>query len=145
MKNLLIIVFLITSASYCQIVEPVKWSSKIKKVSDNEYDLIITADIETNYHLYSQKIPEGGPLPTVFIFEENENYELVGGMSEDKGHVVNDPTFKMNIKYFNTKATFSQRIKVKSKSHFKISGDIEFMTCNDSNCVPGYDDFEVTI
>ncbi len=51
----------------------------------------------------------------------------------------------MNVKYFDTKATFKQRIRVKKKSNFKIIGEIEFMTCNDSNCVPGYGDIEFKI
>jgi thiol:disulfide interchange protein DsbD len=101
--------------------------------------------IEPNYHLYSQKVPEDGPLPTIFIFEKNNNYELIGNTIEGTGHTVYEPFFKMKIKYFDKKAVFKQRIKVKNKNSFKIIGEIEFMTCNDSNCVPGYGDIEFKI
>ena len=141
-KNLLGIFILITTFSYSQILEPVKWTTDIKKISNTEYDLIINATIEENYHLYSQKVPDDGPLPTVFIFEESDNYELIGDTIEEKGHIVYDPIFKLKIKYFDTKRIFKQRIKLKNKNSFKLIGEIEFMTCNDSNCVPGDGDIE---
>ncbi|GAA3587747.1 protein-disulfide reductase DsbD family protein [Flavivirga amylovorans] len=144
MKKILVLVFLITSIGHSQILDPVKWSTSIKKVSNLEYDLIISAEIEPNYHLYSLKVPKGGPLPTVFIFEDSEDYELVGNMIEDKGHTAFDSIFELNIKYFENSANFKQRIKLKTKK-VKVAGEIEFMTCNDASCVPGYDDFEITI
>jgi thiol:disulfide interchange protein DsbD len=145
MKKTLALLLLITTISYSQILEPVKWTTETKKISESEYDLIIIATIEPNYHLYSQKVPDDGPLPTVFIFEKSNNYELIGNTTEEKGHTVYDTVFKLNVKYFDTKATFRQRIKVKNSSSFKIIGEIEFMTCNDSNCVPGYGDIEFKI
>ena len=145
MKKILSLLLLITAISYSQILEPVKWTTETKKISDSEYVLIINATIEQNYHLYSQKVPNDGPLPTIFIFEESNDYELIGSTTEEKGHTVFDPVFKLKIKYFDTKTTFKQRIKVKNKNNFKIIGEIEFMTCNDSNCVPGYGDIEFKI
>lgn len=145
MKKTLALLLFITTISYSQILEPVKWTTQTKKISDMEYDLIINATIEANYHLYSQKVPDDGPLPTVFIFEKSKDYELIGNVKEENGHTVYEPVFKMNIKYFDKKAIFKQRIKVKNKKSFKIIGEIEFMTCNDSNCVPGYGDIEFKI
>ena len=145
MKTILSILLLITTISYAQILEPVKWTTETKKISDTEYDLIIKAEIEPNYHLYSQKVPDDVPLATVFIFKKTNDYELIGSTIEEEGHTAYEPIFKLKIKSFDTKATFTQRIKVKNKNNFKILGEIEFMTCNDSNCVPGYGDIEFKI
>ncbi|WP_303316466.1 protein-disulfide reductase DsbD domain-containing protein [Flavivirga abyssicola] len=145
MKKIFVLVFLISSVGYSQILDPVKWSTSLKKVSNLEYDLIINATIKPNYHLYSLKVPKGGPLPTVFIFEDSDDYELVGTMTEDKGHTAFDPIFELHIKYFENTAKFKQRIKLKAKKALKVTGEIEFMTCNDASCVPGYDDFEIAI
>ena len=134
-----------TTIGYSQIIEPVKWETEVKKISDIEYELIINATIDPNYHLYSQKVSNDGPLPTVFIFKKSDDYELVGDTSEEKGHMVYDPVFKLKIKYFETKTTFKQRIKLKNRDHFKIIGEIEFMACDDSTCVPGYGDMEFKI
>ncbi|MBJ7880028.1 cytochrome C biogenesis protein [Gelidibacter salicanalis] len=127
------------------IIEPVKWTTETNKVSETEYELKIIANIETNYHLYSQELIENGPLPTIFSFEETDDYELIGITSEEEGHTSFDPTFKKEIKSFKTKATFKQKIKIKEKKNFKISAEIEFMSCNDSKCMTGYSDVEFQI
>ncbi len=145
MNKILVLALFITSIGYSQILEPVKWSTRVEKISNLEYDLIITAKIEPNFHLYALDVPQGGPLPTVFIFEKNAGYELMGAMTEPKGKTMFDSTFELHVKHFEASASFRQRVKLKTKKELKISGEIEFMTCNDSSCVPGYDDFEITI
>lgn len=120
-----------------QIHDPVKWKTSVEKVSDTEYDLLIIATIETGWHLYSQNVPEGGPIPTSFSFKESKKeYELVGKTTEGKGHEVHDPVFEMDIKYFGDKAVFKQRIKAITKNNFTITGALEFMVCDDTNCLP---------
>ena len=83
-------IILLGLTSYSQILDPVKWSTSIEKVSELEYDLIMQATIEAKWHLYSQNIPEDGPIPTTFIFEKTDDFELVGNISEEEGHTVND-------------------------------------------------------
>ncbi len=145
MKKIIILLFLVSTATYSQILEPVKWTTKVEKISNTEYDLILIAAIEKNYHLYSQNVPDDGPRPTAFIFEKNEKYELIGNTKEEKGHIIYDKTFEMKIKYFDTKAIFKQRVKVKNSNDIRVLGEIEFMTCNDSNCIFGSDEFEFKI
>ena len=123
-----------------QIHDPVKWKTSVEKVSETEYDLIIKATIDSGWHLYSQNVPEGGPIPTSFSFKESKKeYELIGKMVEGKGHEVHDPVFDMDIKYFGDEATFKQRIKVLSKNNITITGALEFMVCDDTNCLPPTD------
>jgi len=123
-----------------QIHDPVKWKTSVEKVSETEYDLIIKATIDSGWHLYSQNVPEGGPIPTSFSFKESKKeYELIGKTVEGKGHEVHDPVFDMDIKYFGDEATFKQRIKVLSKNNITITGALEFMVCDDTNCLPPTD------
>ncbi len=138
MKKLIFLLFvvLISTVNYAQIHNPVKWTTSVKKISATEYDLIINAAIETNWHLYSQNVPEDGPIPTSFIFETSKDFQLVGKTLEEVGHTVNDPVFNMKIKYFDTNAIFKQRIKVLNKNAITILGEVEFMVCDDSNCLP---------
>jgi len=137
MKKLLILLaFILSANAFSQIHKPVKWTTSVVAVSGTTYDLVIQATIETSWHLYSQNVPDGGPIPTAFTFPKNPSFELVGKVSEEKGHTVNDPIFNMKIKYFENKAVFKQRIKVLSNKAFKISGEVEFMVCDDANCLP---------
>ena len=65
---LLVIVALLTLNAFSQIIEPVKWSTSVEKISETEYLLISTANIDKGWHLYSQKVPEDGPITTTFSF-----------------------------------------------------------------------------
>ena len=138
MKKIFLLLFLLllSAANYAQIHNPVKWSTSVKKISATEYDLIINAAIETNWHLYSQNVPEDGPIPTNFSFEVSKDFQLVGETSEEDGHTVDDPIFGMKIKYFDTNAIFKQRIKIINKSAITVLGEVEFMVCDDANCLP---------
>lgn len=133
---LLLAFFSLGNASYAQIHDPVKWSTSAEKISNSEYDIIVTATIESKWHLYSQNVPENGPIATSFSFKKNPDFELIGKPSEEKGHTVHDPVFDMKIKYFENKATFKQRVKIRTQNAVKVVGEVEFMVCDDSSCLP---------
>jgi len=120
-----------------QIFDPVEWSSSIEKISDTEYDLIFTADIEPHWHVYSQ-IVEGidGPLPTEFTYHnQEENYELIGKTSEPNVEPIYDDVFAMDIKFFEDKAVFKQKIKLLNPDITEISSEVFFMVCDDERCL----------
>ncbi|GAA4126291.1 thioredoxin family protein [Flavobacterium chungbukense] len=120
-----------------QMYNPVKWSTSVEKISDKEYVLKAQAVIQSGWHLYGQYIEEGGPSRTAFTFKNTKkNFELVGKTTEEKGHEVVDKIFDMKIKYFEDKALFTQKIKFTSDVISNVAGEVEFMVCDDSNCLP---------
>ncbi|MFS4455666.1 protein-disulfide reductase DsbD domain-containing protein [Maribacter sp. 2304DJ31-5] len=137
MKNLFTLLLLTTTLSvFAQIHDPVKWETTVEKISDSEYELVATATIEGEWHLYSQSVPEDGPIPTTFTFQSNPNYLKKGNTKEGEGTTVDDKVFDMRIKYFGHKAAFKQRIKLRTKNTFKVDATVEFMVCNDTQCLP---------
>lgn len=119
-----------------QIVEPVKWSSSVVKVSDIELDLIISASIENNWHLYSQFTPEGGALPLVFTFKNQKgNYQLIGKTKEGKYKKSFNEIFEIEEYYFQTSAKFTQRIKILNSKLKTISLLADGQACIDGKCV----------
>ena len=128
--------FALVNSSFAQIHDPVKWSTSVEKISDTEYNLITTATIEAKWHLYSQNVPADGPIPTSFLFKKSADFKVVGKTLEDKGVTVHDPVFDMEIKYFENKAVFKQRVKINNTKAFKILGEVEFMVCDDASCLP---------
>ncbi|WP_147679027.1 protein-disulfide reductase DsbD family protein [Algibacter pacificus] len=137
MKKIVFILSLCFSLfSNAQIVDPVKWNASVEKLSDTEYILIAEAQIESGWHLYSQNVPEGGPIATTFTFDDaNSKITLIGNTLEEIGHSVNDPVFDMVIKFFENKAAFKQKIKV-SEPVESIQAFVEFMVCDDARCLP---------
>lgn len=130
-----------------QIYDPVKWKYSSEKVSDKEYTLLLTATIEEHWHLYSQFLDnDDGPIATSFQFDKSSDYELVGKVEEGKPIKEYDPNFEMDLKFFENKAVFKQKVKVKKEGPLTIKGTLEFMVCNQEMCLPPEQrDFEITI
>ncbi|CDF79987.1 cytochrome c biogenesis protein DsbD [Formosa agariphila KMM 3901] len=135
-KIVLLLVFMIVGSVNAQILEPVKWSTSVTKVSETEYELVATATIDQGWHLYSQTVPEGGPIPTTFTYKGSKDYLKKGNTQEEQGHIIDDPIFEMKIKYFDGEVEFRQRVKVKGDIPFTVNGVVEFMVCDDSRCLP---------
>jgi len=136
-SKLFIFIFLIGSVTNAQIHNPVTWDTSVEKINDSEFNLLITAGIEEGWHLYSQNVPEGGPIPTsIKITLDDSKYQLIGSVQEGKGHEEYDNVFDMDIKYFESQAVFKQRIRLLSSEKLTISGVLEFMVCDDTNCLP---------
>ena len=130
-----LIAFLITVPSLSQIQDPVKWSFDVESVDENEVDLVIRADIDEGWHLYSQDAGDG-PIPTSFSFFENEQIKVKGKVEEGIPHEEYDPNFESVLKFFDTKAVFKQRIKLLTQESTLLKGELQFMVCNDAMCLP---------
>jgi thiol:disulfide interchange protein DsbD len=130
--------FLVAATSaFAQILDPISWSFSKEKTGEHEYDLIFTAGIENKWHLYAQKLPEGGPIPTSFQFGESVYFERIGEVEEiSEPEVKYDPSFNMDLIMFSHEAIFRQKIKIIEEEAFTISGSIEYMCCDDERCLP---------
>ncbi len=128
------------------ILEPVHWSFQAQKISEGEYDLVFKAVMDKPWTIYSQFLPEGdGPIPTTFIFEQNGNVELVGKATEagNKSEEY-DQNFGMKLAKFKGEAVFTQRVKVKDAT-LPVKGYVDFMTCDDKQCIPKGVDFAIPL
>ena len=114
---LLALSFVIASASG-QILDPVKWKFSSNQLSDNEYELIFTAEIDEHWTVYSQDIKEDGPVPTSFYFTEGAHYERIGAVEEspENRKTIHDNVFDMEVTKFYHKAVFKQKVKVNDTS-----------------------------
>ncbi len=117
--------------------EVVKWETELIKLDDKQYKIVLTAHIEENWFLYSQYLDEGGPIPTTIEVEEQSHYSVDGKTEEMQENSVEmmDEMFGMKLKKYKKKATFVQKIS-SEKDLSEIKGSIEFMTCDDSRCLP---------
>uniref|UniRef100_UPI00404B77AD cytochrome c biogenesis protein CcdA n=1 Tax=Daejeonella sp. TaxID=2805397 RepID=UPI00404B77AD len=129
-----------------KIFDPVKWSYSSEKINDKELDLLITAKIEKGWHLYSQFIEEGGPIPTSFKFNPSAAYKLIGKVTESpKPITAFDKNFNMEIAWHKDQAVFKQRISL-NKPAAAVTGVLEFMVCDDQRCLPPAEvEFEVPL
>jgi thiol:disulfide interchange protein len=148
MRKLLLIIFFIIPVSRisAQIYDPVTWDFRYEKKGDKQYELVFTASIDENSHIYSMDIPDGGPIPTSFSFDSVPGYKLVGKAFEVTKPVEQfDEAFGFKIRTFSTKAEFRQKISA-VESSFTVKGAVNFMACNNATCSPPKDvEFEIKI
>jgi thiol:disulfide interchange protein len=121
---------------FAQILEPVKWSFSSKRINDTIAELYFKATIDKGWHVYSQYIPDGGPVPTSFTFTKSSDYKLNGKVKEPKPIEESDPNFDMILKFFANSATFKQSIFIKTNKAFIFKGSLEYMCCDDKQCLP---------
>ena len=128
-----------------QILVPVKWEYKTKVTGSNTAELQFIARIDQGWHLYSQNLPDGGPMPTEFRFEKMDGIELVGKAIEPTPQEVFDEMFQMKVKYFDKLVTFTQKIKITGTQPVKVSGTVNYQACNDETCIPGESEFSFDV
>ena len=122
-----------------QVLEPVTWSFGTEKTGDNQFDIVMTADIDNGWHLYAMDIAEGGPIATSFTFEEPSGYALEGKpVAIDKPEVKFDNSFGMDIGMYSVRAGFRQKITV-TQYPATVKGFVTFMSCDDKQCLPPRD------
>ncbi len=141
--------FFLTCAFFfaqAQILEPVKWQASYTKTAKNEYSLVFKASIDEGWHVYSNDIPEGGPVATTINFEENEAFQLDGELTTTTAPIsVDDKIYGMTLSYFEDSLVFVQKIKSDAKS-LSVKGYVEFMCCDDGRCLPpSAFDFDIKI
>lgn len=141
MKKLIstFVLAIIAMAAFAQ-ENPVSWSTKAEKQSNGTYKIIITAAFSAPWHIYSQHTPDGGPVPTTFKFNKNPLVTLVG-KTEEKGMLktTHDKNFGVDVKYYVGKVEFVQTVKVRGNVKTNVSGSVNYMVCNDHECLPPVD------
>ena len=134
---LMMMVLLAGFLASAQVQNPVKWAYKLKKVNATTYEVHITATIDKGWHVYSQTTPDGGPVPTTINFSKNPLITLVGTAKEvGKLEQRHEELFGVDVKQFSNSVNFIQTIKVKAAVKTAVTGSVEFMVCNDRECLP---------
>ncbi|MFM2394227.1 MAG: hypothetical protein RLZZ546_2209 [Bacteroidota bacterium] len=141
-------VFFFYSASFSQVLKPVKWEITKEKISSNEYNLIFKANISKGWNVYSQFTSDDGPVPTAITYEEKSGVDIVG-KGQETGYKKEgpDPLFdNVNVIKFLDKEPFTIKQKIKVKDAKKpLKGYLTFMTCDNAKCLPPEDiDFSFT-
>jgi thiol:disulfide interchange protein DsbD len=120
-----------------QIKDPVKWNFSAVKKNTTTYEVHLTGTIDAGWHVYSQTTPAGGPVATTVSFTKNPLLTLDGTAKEvGKLEQKHEPLFGVDVKQFSGKIDFVQTIKVKGNIKTSLNGTIDFMTCNDHECLP---------
>lgn len=124
--------FLSISTVFAQIINPVKWTSKVEKISDTEFFLIMEGKIDNDWHVYSQFTPEDGPLPAEFtFFDAKGNYQTIGKVTESPYKKQFNEIFEVDEYYFENSVTFKQKVKIVNANVTSIKAKIDYQVCKE--------------
>lgn len=135
-----IVIFILLIVSYCNALSalsPIKWTSSVKMIDEQEGIVIIKADIEDGWHLYGMELPKYGPNATEFDFDASVGVTLNGRVIPSVEPIEkNDDIFQMKLKWWDSSVTFMQRFVVTDNEHPKINLEIKYMGCDNKVCLP---------
>jgi thiol:disulfide interchange protein DsbD len=141
----IIVAFLAFAKGNSQILDPVKWTTKIEKKSENNYLLTFNGFIENDWHMYSQFTPDGGPLPLEVIFKNQKgNFNLVGKAKEGKTTTAYNDVFEVNETFFIKNAQIQQEITLTNPKISKIEVALNYQVCKQS-CINQEKNFSFVI
>ena len=115
--------------------EPVTFTTSVKKISSDTYELVTNSKIEYNWRLYSQNLIDGGAIPTEFIFIDSNSYDLIGSVKESESVTKFDPIFGIDQSYFIDQSSFTQTIKINDNSINSVKAIIAYQACDDMVCI----------
>ena len=133
---ILILVFLFQGIT-AQIKDPVKFKYNINALPNNEYEAILTATIDKNWHIYSKDLPEDSGIPTEMKLSSKEGITLIGKVVEvGKKHDEFSEAFGAQIVYYSNSVLFKQKFKLKNNAKpATITAEITYQTCDDRVCL----------
>jgi thiol:disulfide interchange protein len=124
--------FLSISTVFAQIINPVKWTSKVEKISDTEFLLVMEGKIDNDWHVYSQFTPVDGPLPAEFtFFDAKGNYQTVGKVTESPYKKQFNEIFEVDEYYFENSVIFKQKVKIVNANVTSIKAKIDYQVCKE--------------
>ncbi len=132
---LAILLVLFAGLAHAQINNPVLWAYSAKKIADKTYEVHLTATITGNWHVYAQGAGDGPS--TEIKFTPNPLLTLDGKTNEvGKMEKSFDKNFNAVLKYYEKTVDFVQKVKVRSAAATVVKGNINYVVCNDKQCLP---------
>jgi DsbC/DsbD-like thiol-disulfide interchange protein len=143
-KTIILLLSLSANLSYGQR-PPATWSYTLDRVNAQHWMLSMRVTLAPGWHIYSQHIKEGGPIPTRITVNSGDDHSLIG-TAEEKGKAFHfyDSLYEMNITWYSGEVSFLQRISI-NRMVPEIRGTIEYMVCNNKQCVPRQEHFTVNV
>jgi thiol:disulfide interchange protein DsbD len=132
-KILFLLLILAACHAGAQMVAPVKWKTRIEKISPDRFRLVFSATIEDGWHVYSQHTPDGGPLAMEVAYAKpNGHFELIGKTKESPYKKHFNDVFGVDEYYFDKSFTLTQEVKVTDAKLKSIAASVDYQVCQNS-------------
>ncbi|MGO4911084.1 cytochrome c biogenesis protein CcdA [Leeuwenhoekiella sp. W20_SRS_FM14] len=135
----LLVLFLFTITGNAQVFgqsdttkNPVQWQAEVQKLDDATYALILNAEIEKDWHVYSQFTDPDGSLPIELEFlNTGEDFTLEGPTTESETHTEYSNVFEVDETFFIDNATLTQNIKTTKEDLSVVKLILKYQVCKE--------------
>ena len=121
----------------------VEWSAATESTAPGKGTLVITAKIESGWHIYGVEMPDMGnepgiPDPTAIIIEAAPGLKATGITTTDAKETVHfDEFLNLNLPWLQGTVVLKQDFELTDGAKgAPIKGYVRFMACNDNSCTP---------
>ena len=120
--------------------DPIKWSLKAgTSTSDKKtFQLELTAQIDSGWHLYSTEKVEGGPSPTRITLSPGQKFEIAGEIDAPATRSAYDPNFQVATEFYEGTVAFTIPVKPTTPAAplDKLRVQVRYQTCTPTICLP---------
>jgi DsbC/DsbD-like thiol-disulfide interchange protein len=136
LRSILLFVLLLAAALVSRAGGPVSWTFEPSVHADGRVQVLLKVTCEEGWHIYAMALPrEDGPIPTSIQLTSSASYS-VGPVSEPTPETAYDANFAMELRFHSGVAVFSVPLQRLNNGPLTVTGEVEYMACNDKTCLP---------
>ena len=121
---------------FSQAKDPVKLTYKVNDLGNNQFEAVLTANIDKGFHINSKDNSPDTVIPTEMKVSSKDGISLIGGVVEvGKLHKEFSEAFGGEVANYSGTVSFKQKFKLKNaEKPANIISEITYQTCNDQVC-----------
>ncbi len=115
---------------------PVTWSFGSATGANGQVEVQLKATCEEGWHIYALTLPrDDGPFPTSVKVNTATDHKA-GAVVEPRPEEAYDPNFGMDLRFHSGTVVFTVPVERTGTAAFTVTGEVEYMACNDKTCLP---------
>ncbi len=118
----------------------VTWTTSVEKVSDTSGVLVISAKIESGWHIYGNDMPQIDDMPTypTTVKVNSQTGLVLDGIAEPTQPASKhfDQMMNLELPWWEGEVTFRQKFYLDGIKGADITGSISYMACTNVACTP---------
>lgn len=122
------------------VPQNVSWTTDIEQMSETSGVLVVTANIESGWHIYGNEMPEIPDMPTnptTIKINPQPGLVLDGSIEPSRPAEKHlDQIMNLELPWWEGSVTFRQKFHLDGVKGADINGTISYMACTSSACTP---------
>jgi thiol:disulfide interchange protein DsbD len=101
-------------------------------VGNHDDEVHLKAQLLPSWHIFSQNMPMGGPLPTRITFFYPPSTTLKGELKEaGKWKQRQEPFLNADVRYYENEVEFIQQVQLYGQTQKALQVGVSYQVCND--------------